>query len=407
MSDGIVDSVTETVDAGVGSRLASSLSGMLVGIVLFLASFAVLWWNEGNVIAEKNALEEMRRSLVKTDVSKPNPKHEGKLVHATNKLSSSEKLGDAPYLAPGPYLSVARKVEMYQWVEHEETKKSGSKKTTTYTYSKEWAEGREDSSRFKKPAGHENPQLTVQPASHSVKAVTFGKLNGLPVLERLSADERLPVTPKLLTPAQKKAELQDGMIYLRKTRGAKEPVVGDVRISYHTVNPGTFSVIAKQTGKTLTSHHAKNGKENFLVERGAKPPQAMIQTAKEAAGFFAMIMRVVGFAMMFFGLNLLAGPITTLLDFIPIIGTAGRFVVGAIFFVVSAVLSAITIGLSMIAHNPIALAIAAVALLGGGYLLWQRRREGKAPQARAPAQAAAPMPSSAAAQRSIQPRKVA
>ena len=54
----MVDRHTEVTRSGWGKRIGQSLSGALIGGLLFLASFALLWWNEGRAIAEARALEE-------------------------------------------------------------------------------------------------------------------------------------------------------------------------------------------------------------------------------------------------------------------------------------------------------------------------------------------------------------
>lgn len=372
------DSVTETVVEGFGQRLINSVMGVLVGIVLFFGSFAILWWNEGDVVEEKAALEEMKKAVVKGDANAPNKSHQGKLVHATGKLESTEKIGDAPYLAPGPYLALKRDVEMYQWVEESSSSSSksvgGSKTTkTTYTYKMKWASGVEDSANFKNPSGHQNPPLKVEEKEEKVQKASFGKVDGMEVVNHLDATTKLPVT-KAVMPPKAAYELKEGMIYQRANPKAKGDQLGDVRITYHVLKPGTFSVLAKQAGKSFETYVAKNGKEKFLVAAGSKSPQAMIQTAKDGAKLFAMVMRFVGFLVMFIGMCLMGGPISTLLDFIPFLGTASRFVLGAVFFVASAILSATTILIAMIAHNPVALAVTLVALVGGGYFLYQKKR---------------------------------
>ncbi len=395
MLNKVTGSVTETVVEGFGQRLMKSVVGVLVGIVLFFGSFAVLWWNEGNVVEEKAALDEMKKAVVKTDAKAPNKAHQGKLVHASAKLESPEKLGDAPYLVAGSYLALDREVEMFQWVEEEEksteTSTGGSKKTTTtYSYELKWASGVEDSSKFKNPSGHQNPPLKVEVKAQKVRKATFGKMDGMEVVNHLSASGKLAVT-KAMLPPKSTHEIKEGMIYQRVSAKAKVDQLGDVRISYQALKPGVFSVMAKQKGKTFEAYTAKNGKDKFLVFAGSKSPQSMFQSEKDSAKTFAMVMRFVGFLVMFVGMSLMGGPISTLLDFIPMIGTAGRFVMGVVFFVASAVLSATTIVLAMIANNPIALAAFVLALAGGGYFLYQKKKnkpvafqQQAAPQTQAP-----------------------
>ena len=40
------------------SRIGKSISGVLIGIVLFLVAFPLLWWNEGRAVKTANGLKQ-------------------------------------------------------------------------------------------------------------------------------------------------------------------------------------------------------------------------------------------------------------------------------------------------------------------------------------------------------------
>ena len=50
--------VTETTTESWGSRLGSSIKGVLIGAALFIAGFPVLFWNEGNSVKTARAIDE-------------------------------------------------------------------------------------------------------------------------------------------------------------------------------------------------------------------------------------------------------------------------------------------------------------------------------------------------------------
>ena len=52
----MADRFTEVTRTGWGKRIGQSLSGALIGGLMFLGSFALLWWNEGRAIGEARAL---------------------------------------------------------------------------------------------------------------------------------------------------------------------------------------------------------------------------------------------------------------------------------------------------------------------------------------------------------------
>ena len=79
--------------------------------------------------------------------------------------------------------------------------------------------------------------------------------------------------------------------------------------------------------------------------------------------------------MMWFGLMMFFGPINALLDIIPFLGSAGRFLIGIAMFPIALILSSVTILLSIIAHSPILLVLFLAALIGGGYFLYQKKKK--------------------------------
>jgi len=89
-------------------------------------------------------------------------------------------------------------------------------------------------------------------------------------------------------------------------------------------------------------------------------------------------MRLIGFLMMWFGLNLFFGPVNALLDIVPFLGSAGRMVIGIATLPIAIVLSLVTIILSIIAHSPILLVLVFVALGAGGFVFYQRKAKKKA-----------------------------
>ena len=56
--------------------------------------------------------------------------------------------------------------------------------------SRTWSETRNDSSRFKRPEGHVNPQMRYRGASYSSRDATLGAFRpGANVIDRLPASE--------------------------------------------------------------------------------------------------------------------------------------------------------------------------------------------------------------------------
>ena len=115
--------VTETTTVSWGSRLGSSLKGVLVGLGLFIAGFPVLFWNEGNTVKTRKALDEGQGACVVVESNaKVDGDLDGKLVHMTGLADTKDVLTDDAFGIQTTAIKLARKVEMYQWIEETHTK---------------------------------------------------------------------------------------------------------------------------------------------------------------------------------------------------------------------------------------------------------------------------------------------
>ena len=136
--------VTETTTQSWTSRMGDAAKGVIVGLILFLIGFPVLFWNEGNSVKTAKALDEGESVCVPVEsIAKIDPEMEGQLVHMTGKADTKDVLSDDEFGISATAIALKRTTEMYQWVEHSKTtekKNLGGSvtKTTTYTYSKEW-----------------------------------------------------------------------------------------------------------------------------------------------------------------------------------------------------------------------------------------------------------------------------
>jgi len=337
--------------------MGRSITGVLVGILMFFGSFAVLWWNEG-----RQDLSEFVAQAVAVDAAAPGADQE--LVKTTAALSVAQPAADPEYLTPGDWLVLARKAQMFAWVEEKQTTttKRGTQEVeeTTYNYKTEWTADPQPASAFYEPGGHENPGMTVQSAEFRAAGVRIGAIT-VPFDQ---ADYRgvqdLQITPQmLLMPAA--YEAAGNMLYLRQGSAAA-PSVGDQRLAYSFVpTQGQFTAVGGYAAGSLKPY-IYEGSETFLMlaPGTAEALQALLHGEHVTTTW---ILRIVGFLLMWFGLAAIFAPLTTLLSFIPLIGGMGRGLVSLVMGVVALVLTALTIILAKLFWLLLILAVIGIVVM--------------------------------------------
>src|SRR5690606_37932005 len=135
---------TETTSTSYGKRLGDSLKGIITGFVLFIVETVVVFWNEGNFVKTKKAINEGQSVVVPvSDVNSVNPELNGKFIHASALADTRDTLTVDLFGVKELAVALDRKVEYYQWVEKSKTETKdkiggGQEQKTTYTYQQEW-----------------------------------------------------------------------------------------------------------------------------------------------------------------------------------------------------------------------------------------------------------------------------
>lgn len=366
------DQFTEVKTTGYGSRIIDSIKGIFFGLILFIASFGVLYWNEGRVdmsTIAKTAIE-VSSGQVSADASLA-----GKLVSTTGIVNSDKTIGDNLFLKPDKFIAIKRDVEMYAWVEKSEshtTSNTGgsSTTTTTYSYAKEWTENPQPSSNFKHPEDHTNPQKSLDSTENKVTAATIGAYGFDPQAISLPSLTRIPLSADKLNLGNENTLIDGQYVFVPRNKGSnyQNPQIGDMRVSYLVLTPGfNGTAFGQLNGSKIDSYTDSQGHNLYRLFAGTR--EQGIATLHSEYTMWLWILRGIGFLMMWFGLSMLFGPISVILDFLPIFGSISRSLIGGISFLVALVLSIVTILVSMVLHSLtavlIALAIAIIVMFLG------------------------------------------
>ena len=382
-------SFTETTRTSWFARLKNALVGAVIGIVLVLAAIWALVWNEGRSIKAYRALTEGAGVVVSVSADEIMPTNEGKLVHITGKVTPQGVPSDPDFaISADGAVALTRDVEMYQWVEksesRSETKLGGGEETvTTYTYSREWKSGRTDSSDFRQPDGHENPELVVDSQSFRVDQATVGAFTvsgedvaglGAGTDLKLGDEDVARAEDALSLPVR----LERGGFYVGEN--PSQPRVGDLRIRFSRADLKEASFVGKQSGEWLKPFTASNGREIFLSASGQSSAAEMFDAAQAENTMIMWLIRIGGMVALMVGFSLCFSILGVIADVVPFVGSLVRFGTGMIALVLTVLVGPLVIAIGWFAYRPL---LSLGLLVGAGLIalvvVWLRRRMVAAP----------------------------
>lgn len=336
------------------------MKGILVGMIMVVIAFPVLFWNEGRAVKTRKDLNQGAKEFIHVEADQVDSAHEGKLIHLTHHAAATGELKDEELNIKSAALVMKRTVEMYQWQEKSDTKRNkkiGGREETTvdYSYKMTWAKGRIDSSKFKQSQKHSNPSLPISSASWTATPILVGAftlsndlVNKLQDFAPLQIDQDSKLPQKIADRALKR---ENNILYLAKD--PQSPQLGDVRISYQVVQPTAVSIVSQQKGSSFESYKGDSGTTINMLMIGEHSGSAMFETAQQNNQVMTWILRLVGFVVMFFGFNLIFKPLSVVADVLPIAGTIVGVGTGIIAFLLAAPLSLITISIAWIFYRPL------------------------------------------------------
>jgi hypothetical protein len=367
--------ITDVTSQSIFGRIGNSIVGMLFGFALFFGSIILLFWNEGRAVATAKSLREGAATVIDVPADNINSANESKLIHVTGETAVTAALQDPIFNISEKALRLRRNIEVYVWKEKKESKSrdkigGGKETTTTYSYEKVWSPDLIKSGSFKSADDHLNPTRLEIPKKEFVATnATLGQFRLTPqIIGKIESDEALEATKDQLSQVsedvQSKLKLDGGKFYL----GAdpENPEIGDEKISFGVLRPGTLSVVAAQTKQSFTPYMTTNEREIELVEPGNHSAAQMFAHAQAANRTLTWILRAVGFGAMFFGGLLVLGPISAMARILPFLGSLVELGFAVVSFFLSAIVSLIVIAVAWIVYRPltgVALIVIAIACI--------------------------------------------
>jgi hypothetical protein len=363
------------------SRIGGAIKGVIFGLVLFFGALVLLFWNEGRAVERYKTLKEGGGSVVSIAADRVDQGNEGKLVHVSGRAESGGVVVDPEFAVRAKAIKIIRSVEMYQWAENSrsETRKKlggGEETVTTYTYEKRWSERRIDSSGFKQPEGHGNPQMPYQSETFVAPEVRLGAFR-LPrfLVDQINVSRPLQLSDDVVAQAKfpPRAKRHETGLYLGFS--ADSPQLGDIRVSYSVVEDTEVSLAAEQHGDSFKAYKTKAGGTIALLQIGQVPAEAMFAQAQQSNTMLTWVLRVGGFVLMFIGFRMILGPLAVLSDVVPAIGSLVGSGVSMISGVIAAVLSTLTIAIAWIVYRPLlGISLVVLAAVVGFFIVGKVRK---------------------------------
>jgi hypothetical protein len=378
--------MVSNANQGWGQKLMGSIKGILLGLILFIGSFVVIFINEGRV-----DVSNIASTATEINSTESNTELDGQLITTTGNLVTTAKLGDT-YLQEGNYISLRRIEEMYAW--EEESDHDSDTDSTTYSYNKVWTSSPEDSDHFRDKS-YENPKKSVENVSLNVGKARIGNYEidipsvSLPAHTEVRLDSENTIVGGRLLDEDEDEEyyenfedipgtVEDGKYIFRGFGTYGEPEIGDIRISYTAYEAGNeVSIFGKLNGNKISPYIGDKNTKLYRIFEGTAD-EGRVQMHNEYTGSKWML-RILGFVLMWLGLGLVLGPISATLDFVPVVGSLSRSVIGLVTFIVAGILSTIAIWISMILQNIWALLVV-ILVAGGSIYAYINMQAGKAPK---------------------------
>ncbi|KAG8128085.1 hypothetical protein E2320_014982 [Naja naja] len=346
-------------------RLSETSGGMLVGLATFALSFYILFTNEGRALKTASSLAEGLSLVVPLDniqiVSHENDK---KLVHLSGILRTSKPLYDPSYGLSIRAVKLKRQVEMYQWVEYEDSKEyeeNGEvKKETRYSYNTEWKSEVVNSRNFDREIGHKNPSaMAVESFTAVASDVQVGKFflsRGL--IEKINNFRQMSLS-KLEDPH---ADVIRSGDYFFHSENPRRPEVGDLRVSFfyaglsedfsRTSLPDMVTIVARQQEDHLVPYRTKSGDVLNILYPGELTAEEVFEKEHESNNMKTWGLRAAGWLSMFLGISLMTKIIYTLVDWFPVVRDLVNIGLKAFAFCLATSLSLLTISVGWLFYRP-------------------------------------------------------
>jgi hypothetical protein len=314
-------------------RLSASFGNAVFGLVLFVVSFPVLYYNEKGAVEVARSLDQGHKAVVEAPLDRVDPALDDKPVHLTGIARGDDLLADPVFKVEVEGLRLQRIAEIYQYKEEvkeirEKQSNGQTRVKKEYTYSPTWSSEPIDSAKFHEKARNQyvnTGTLDYNSQTWSAPAVKVGPYTlSTNLVNQITGGEMVPPKREMLADlppdVRRRADIRGEYVYIAAKEGTAKDQIGDQRYSFRVLKPTTVSLVARQQGDKLSAYQAKGmARPIEMLKNGEHSADQMFASAQAANSTWTWVLRFVGFLMMAIGIGMVFSPIVTLVDFIPIL----------------------------------------------------------------------------------------
>ncbi|TGL64599.1 TMEM43 family protein [Leptospira sarikeiensis] len=330
--------------------IGDSIKGMLTGVVLFPLSLFFIYQVETCEQASAALKGALPAAQAKAGVAS----------YVTGKLSADPLGGE--FVKSGKYISYSQSSEVYAW--EETSKEDSNTKKKTYDCKLDWTSSPKSPRNFKDPACKNKTfyQATVDDRKLVASDAKLKSEEGKTFSVNLS---QVDITSAVPSHTPEAGDLTKGIaegdyIYLSE-KCAKEELEGCERVSV-SVTPipdENMTFVGSVSGSSIVQFTSKEG--NKFLNASVGDFQSTMKDIESDDNVAKWLMRAGCFIAMWVSFNLLAGPLLSLLSFVPLVGDLGKTALSLVFGIVAFLITGVTILLVKFWYIWLILGLAAIS----------------------------------------------
>lgn len=237
----------------------------MLGATLVLIGVALAALNAHGVLQYETALATHGGQVLDLGTStQPRPGLHGQMVRVVGKPRVVDAPRDAPFNLTVDTPLLMRTVEMFQWREVQ----VGS----GVHYEMDWVDHRVDAGSFRQPRGHSNPpQAPLRSERFVASVVQLGGYRLSPQLQRALPGLDTVPPPGAVLPANLAASFSVNGDYLQTSASARNPQLGDLRVSWNAVPRNLVTLVARVDGDSLRPAADASDGQGYQLALGDVP----------------------------------------------------------------------------------------------------------------------------------------